>query len=607
MIFLTATRKLWEILPLSSRRRLLWLWAFLTLTSFVEAVGMLCWYPIVVLVSDRGALRKEPVLAALHRWLGFRSDGAFIGAMSLAVILVIVVVTATRLRAKLITARFTWAERTRFGERLLASYLHQPFEWFLVRNSADLAREVTSEVARVVDGCLMTLFRVYSSVVLTAVMLVGVMLIDPWIALVSLAVVGGLFVAVYGSVKERLTSVGRERITRSHAVARGVTEAIAAVKEARMPPWSGDFIETVQRNQERLMELALTEQVLSSVPGQLTEISSKLGILAVALYLVLVDHRQALALVAVYVVAVARIAPKVHAMYRDMARLRLFLPLLDRFHGYLKDVPEVIAGHQERLALVDRVRLEGVGYRYPERDTEVLQDVSLELPRGTSLALVGETGAGKSTLADIFAGLLEPRSGRVLVDGEPLDAERRRRWRNNLGYVPQQVYLTEASVRRNIALGVPEGEVDEAAVRAAAAAASIDEFVLSLPQGYDTILGERGYSISGGQRQRIAIARALYHDPEVVILDEATSALDNLTEGVVLRAVSQLAARKTLVVIAHRLTTVQHCDRICFLAHGRVVASGGYRELLETCPGFAALVEAGGLEETAGADPAPAA
>ena len=201
------------------------------------------------------------------------------------------------------------------------------------------------------------------------------------------------------------------------------------------------------------------------------------------------------------------------------------------------------------------------------------------------MALVGKSGAGKTTLADLIAGLLEPREGCVTIDGRILTPERIAGWQMNVGYVPQNIYLLDDTVRRNIAFGLPDEEIDEAALRRAAVMANIHEFVLKeLDKGYDTNLGERGISISGGQRQRIGIARALYPDPEVLILDEATSSLDNPTESAILEALQQLARKKTLIVIAHRLSTIQVCDTVCFLEEGRLAARGPFTELMKSLP-----------------------
>jgi ABC-type multidrug transport system fused ATPase/permease subunit len=233
------------------------------------------------------------------------------------------------------------------------------------------------------------------------------------------------------------------------------------------------------------------------------------------------------------------------------------------------------------MAFRTGISLENVSYRYPTGHADALSDVSLTMPHGSSVGLVGGSGAGKSTLVDIILGLLDPSSGRVTVDGVDIGSNVRG-WQDQVGYVPQSIFLCDDTLRRNVAFGIPDGRVDEAAVRRALRAAQLEDFVAALPQGLDTTVGERGMKLSGGQRQRIGIARALYHDPQVLVLDEATSALDTETEKGVMEAVNALHGAKTLIIIAHRLTTVANCDLLYKLENGRVVQSGSFAEVVST-------------------------
>jgi ABC-type multidrug transport system fused ATPase/permease subunit len=238
------------------------------------------------------------------------------------------------------------------------------------------------------------------------------------------------------------------------------------------------------------------------------------------------------------------------------------------------------------------IRLENLGFRYPQDTTDSLRDVSLEIPRGARVAFVGSSGAGKTTLANLVLGLLQPTSGRILVDGVDV-RENLRAWQDHLGYIPQDIFLIDDTIRRNVAFGLPDEQIDDAAVWRALEAAQLTAFVRELSSGLDAQVGERGVRISAGQRQRIGIARALYHDPDVLVLDEATAALDNETERLFVAAINSLARRKTILIIAHRLSTVRDCDTIYLMQNGRVAASGTFDQLLAAEPAFSQLVEAG--------------
>jgi ABC-type multidrug transport system fused ATPase/permease subunit len=306
-------------------------------------------------------------------------------------------------------------------------------------------------------------------------------------------------------------------------------------------------------------------------------------------------------LVGVYVVAGHRLFPCFQHIYQGVSGLRADGPVV---HALYTDLSDTGGGDGSSLETPDSltklpfrkaIELQDLTFTYPGSENPALKGVNLKIPCGTSVAFVGETGAGKTTLADIIIGLLPSQKGRLLVDGVELTENILRRWRANIGYVPQHIYLMDDTIARNIAFGVPDSKIDHAAVEWAARIANLHDFVINeLPDGYDTVVGERGIRLSGGQRQRIGIARALYHDPELLVLDEATSALDNATEDAVQKAIDQAAEAKTLIIIAHRLSTVRNCDLVYVLKKGRLVAQGNYETLLDGSPQFRALALAKG-------------
>ena len=290
--------------------------------------------------------------------------------------------------------------------------------------------------------------------------------------------------------------------------------------------------------------------------------------------------------------------PALQGIYGQLARLRYTEPTLDNLHRDTQALGFVEESNHacERMGLKSNFELCDVQYSYPSARRATLQHMNLSIPARTTVALVGSSGSGKTTVADLFLGLLRPDAGCLKVDGQEITVTNIRAWQRTLGYVPQHIYLTDETVAANIAFGLPGNKIERAKVERAARIANLHEFVMAeLPDGYDTTVGERGVRLSGGQRQRIGIARALYHDPEVIILDEATSALDNQTERVVMDAVSNLSHSKTVILIAHRLTTVQQCDRIYVLEHGRIVGCGSYDQLMTSNEIFRQI--AGAIEQ----------
>jgi ABC-type multidrug transport system fused ATPase/permease subunit len=274
--------------------------------------------------------------------------------------------------------------------------------------------------------------------------------------------------------------------------------------------------------------------------------------------------------------AAFRLMPSVNRMLAAVHSLRFGLPVIDTLHAELKlAVPEAIGRHSSFIPFHARLELEQVTYTYPSVTEPALKDISLAIQRGESVGFIGTSGAGKSTLVDILLGLLTPDSGVVRVDGEDIH-HALRNWQDQIGYVPQSIFLTDDTLARNVAFGLSNAQIDEVAMWQAIRAAQLDEFVHSLPQGLNTLVGERGVRLSGGQRQRIGISRALYHDPAVLVLDEATSSLDTATEHDVMQAVNALRGRKTIIVVAHRLSTVEHCDRLYRLERGHITGQGNY-------------------------------
>jgi ATP-binding cassette, subfamily B, bacterial PglK len=309
--------------------------------------------------------------------------------------------------------------------------------------------------------------------------------------------------------------------------------------------------------------------------------------------------QKALPVLALYAMAGYRLLPALQQVYAQLTNLRFAGPTLDRLHADITQLEpsstragDAAAG--SRLPLRKELVLENVSYSYPGTERPVLDNLTLHIPAGTTVGLVGATGSGKTTTVDVILGLLRPQMGRVLVDSTVITDQNVRDWQRIIGYVPQSVYLSDESIAANIAFGQTKDQIDMAAVERAARIAHLHDFVTGeLKHGYETRVGDRGIRLSGGQLQRIGIARALYHDPEVLILDEATSALDTVTESLVMNTVHDLAQRKTIIIIAHRLSTVRKCDQIFVLESGKVVERGTFDSLLERDFRFQALVVSG--------------
>ena len=591
-----VVRKLFDLLSPGERGRLYLLFLALFVMAGIEMVGIASILPFMAVVSSPAVVRSNRWLKLSYDYFGFTSLHGYLLFLG-TVVLVLMVCT------NLFKAFYTWASlkydnnlNYTLGRRLLACYLQRPYEFFLSRNSTELGKNVLAEVRDVVIGVLSPGMQVLASSLLCLFILVLLMAVDPMIALAITAVLGGVYGLVYLAARRRLLEVGAQQVEANTLKYRFAGEALSGIKDLKILGKEWVFLERYAQQARRHAAANVSAGVIAQLPRHALEIIAFGGILLIVLSSLRSEQEVAkvVPILSVYAFAGYRLLPALQNIFSGVSSVRVGLPRLevlheDLLHGTGADTEGPGTGALLPLPLRQSLMVEEVGFRYQGTKEAVLNGFSLEVLPNTSIGLVGPTGSGKTTAVDLILGLLAPTSGRLLVDGAELTGERLRRWQRNLGYVPQQIFLSDDSIARNIAFGVPEAEVDLDAVHRAARIANLHQFVENeLPEGYDTVIGERGVRLSGGQRQRIGIARALYSNPEVLIMDEATSALDGVTEEAVMDALRTLSGTKTVILIAHRLTTVKECDVIYLMERGRIVNQGTYQDLLKSSSWFQA-------------------
>jgi ABC-type multidrug transport system fused ATPase/permease subunit len=387
-----------------------------------------------------------------------------------------------------------------------------------------------------------------------------------------------------------LRRIGKIRLQANRERYHAVQESMGGVKELKIIGLEDIYLARFRAAAYRMARLQTTSDILGNTPRYVLEGIALGGMILLVLVLLIQrggDLTSMVPTLGVIAAAGLRLIPALQNIYQLFTVIRQGEASLQSIHADMTGLDQdnyLNRSKQESLParpLTRRLELEGIHFAYPGTERSALRGLDLAIEANTTIGIVGGTGAGKTTLVDIILGLLDPSEGVMRVDGEPVTPETRRAWQKTLGYVPQTIFLSDGTVAENIAFGLPHDKIDLAAVERAARVAALHDFVMKeLPDGYETKVGERGVRLSGGQRQRVGIARALYHDPATLILDEATSALDNLTERAVMEAVHNIAGRKTIVMIAHRLSTVRNCDRIFLLRNGQVVASGRFEDLV---------------------------
>ena len=595
-------RKLLGILTRRERRNFFIVLFLVLIMGFVETIGVAAIVPFMLVLADPTAIERRSSLNEIYTTLNFTDPHAFMIFLGVTVFTVIVGGLLLKAYAFYTVYKFTMMRSYTISNRMLRGYLFQPYTWFLNRHSAEIGANILGDVAKVTTKSLLPAMKVlaYGTVVLGLITLL--IIIRPAVAFAAAVLLGGSYALVYVVVRKYLHRLGHERHVANKQRFQIAGEALGGIKDVKLLGLEEAFLNRYRKPALEVSRHDATSTILADLPHYLLEAVAFGGMLAFVLYLLVTGSGSLSSIVpilAVYAFASIRIFPALQRIYNSLANMRFSQPTLDRLYEDIKAAEANMLTMPPReknvvaMRLTEGLELEDIHYTYPQAERPALRGLTLAIPARGTIGIVGGTGAGKTTAIDIVLGLLNPDQGRLLVDGVPVTSANLRAWQRSIGYVPQQIFLTDDTVSANIAFGHEANEIDQAAVERAAKIAEIHDFVLSdMPQGYATSVGERGVRLSGGQRQRIGIARALYHDPDVLILDEATSALDNLTERAVMDAVHNLGHAKTIIMIAHRLTTVRDCDTIFMLENGQVVAAGSYDDLIETNRQFRALAGA---------------
>jgi ABC-type bacteriocin/lantibiotic exporter with double-glycine peptidase domain len=592
-VLLEAYRRIYEILPRRARRDAQVVLFFMVVNGVFELAGVTGILPLMVAATDPEASRKNSFLAWLHGQYEFDSHSEFLLVLALGMICLFAFINICGALNYWLACRFGEDVRHHVSQKILRRYLSKSYSWLLSANSSELVKNVLYEVDVVSREVVIRLVQIATYTISSVLIFGGLLYLEPVVAISTVIILTFVYKLIFEFFKSKLARIGEQRVVANTERYKVVSEAISAVREARAFSHRPYFLSAHERPSKNYRDVQVSHSLMAEMPRYVTETLAVTAILGVMVYLVLRGNPTVLPLLALYIMATWRLVPAVQSIYRSLTRIQFHLPALREIHEHLaapqEDGWEI--DDAPALAMQTELELVGVDFQYRSAERPTLTNISLKLARNRSLALVGRTGEGKSTLADVIAGLLIPNSGEIKVDGLVLDSQSTARWRRSVGTVPQEIFLLDDTVRRNIALGIPDSEIDDDKVANAARIAQIHEFISeNLEHGYDSRLGERGVSLSGGQRQRIGIARSLYQAPEVLILDEATSSLDKMTERSVMDAIQGLLGNQTLILIAHRLSTVKMCDLVCVIEEGQIRALDTFENLEQTDELFRELV-----------------
>ena len=574
-------------------RRRAWAVAGLTVgMALVEMLGVASIMPFVGVLAKPEIIQTNRYVSAIYATLGFESLERFLVFLGAATFVLLIGSTALRALTLWAQLKFTNNQNHLLAQRLFSGYLGQPYEWFLNRHSSGFSAKILSEVTYVVQGAFFVAMVLLANVCVSLFLVLLLFAVDPLLAVGMAGLIGLTYVSVFQIARRYLVRAGAERGAANEARFRVLNEAFGGIKEIKIGGLERTFARRFRTPSQLLARHSVSTMMISEFPSYFMQALILGGMVLVLVYLIGARGgvQEALPFVALYALAGYRLMPALQGIYRGVTQLKVMMPsalALSRDLNEVAPAAEVVERDAPseiavRWQFCSKLELKAVSYKYPQAVSWALDGVTLEIPAFTTVGLVGPTGSGKTTLIDLILGLIRPTAGELLADGVPITAANMQEWQQLIGYVPQSIFVSDDTVAANIAFGVRKDCIDMNAVIRAARVARLHEFVETLPSGYQTSVGENGVRLSGGQRQRIGIARALYHDPEILIFDEATSALDSVTEHGVMDAIHDLARKKTIILIAHRLNSVRECDCIYLLEQGRITASGRYEDLVES-------------------------
>lgn len=584
-------RLLWDLLDHDERVAAIRVFAVAVLAALSSSVMVASIMPFLTVLADPAAIRETGYLADLYDRYDFTSPYDFLFALGLGSLIVIVFSIALQMLNIYLSSRFAMMRIHSLSRKLLAAYLGQPYEYFLNHNSGTMSTRVLSEAQEVVQRFILPTTEFLTSI-LTIIALVGLLLwVDPVVAIAAFGVLGGTYGGIFFFSRMQINRAGTVRARTNSERYRFAMESFGGIKEIKLLGRERNYVERYSAPAHEMSKALVRVQIISQTPYYTIQAVAFGGVILLCMLLISpigLTGGNALAtilpLLGVFAFAGQRMMPELGKMYQAITRIQATRAAIELLHTDLmeaRDNPELPKQPPPRVHLGKELRFSGVTYRYPGADQAGVTDIDLSIRAGEKIGIVGGTGAGKTTFADLVLGLLAPNQGTISADGTAITRDNVRGWQQSVGYVPQDIFLSDASIAENIALGLPPEEVDLARVEEAARAAQIHAFIdEDLPERYDTHVGERGVRLSGGQRQRIGIARALYHDAELIVFDEATSALDNMTESEVMGAIDALPGDKTVMMIAHRLSTVERCDRIIVMERGRIVGCDSWSNLM---------------------------
>ena len=578
---------LFNLLSPYQRKRFYVLQLFVILMTIVEILGVASIIPFMALVGDMAQLQQDTFIAKFYQMSGINSESQFVFVLGICVLIMLFISMVISVFTVWGLSMFANKIGTEIADRLYAHYLNQDWLFHASGSSAQLTKKIATETMRVTGAVLVPLMQLNSKVILSLLMSISIFVYDPKVAAIGLSIFAISYFFLFKGVRNRLNKNGIAISEVNEERFRLMNEGFGGIKDVLLMGRDNDFINRFNKTGKTLAYSQGINAALAQAPRYFVELLAFGSMISLILYLI-ASHNgnlgMILPIISVYAIGTIKLLPAFQQIYSSIAIIRANIPAFESIQQDLYDslIRAETSKKVEKSYLYPKkeISLEKVRFTYPNKKDPALDGLSISIPINSVIGIVGPSGSGKSTLIDILLGLIEPDQGKLKIDNKIIDIKNCRSWQNTIGFVAQSIFLSEGSIAENVAFGIPNNEIDYKQVEYALKLAHLTELTKSLKEGIHTKVGERGIQLSGGQRQRIGIARALYHKAEVLVFDEATSSLDGITEKMIMEAIHNFSGQKTIILIAHRLKTVQKCNKIFFIDNGKVADQGTYDELI---------------------------
>ncbi|WP_394180940.1 ABC transporter ATP-binding protein [Marinomonas posidonica] len=591
-------KQIFSVLLPSERKQFYILQLLVVFMAFTELLGIASIAPFMALVGDISLLDKPGFVSNLYLWSGLKDPMDFLFFTGLSVLLLLAFSTIISMLTIWKLSLYGARVGIEIADRLYEYYMRQEWLFHSIGSSASLTKKVSTEAVRVSDSIIQPLMLINSKLVLAIFISVSIFIYDPIVAIGGLLLFSLSYFLLYRLVRRKLDDNGKEMSDVYTERFRLMNEGFGGIRDVILLNRNESFILRFKKSGRALACARGENFAISQVPRYFMELIAFGAMIILVLFLIKLHQGElgaVLPILGVYALASFKLLPALQQVYSGMAQIKgnlaAFEAIKDDLYQSLTNTESNIKPIEDCISLKKKIVLKDICFQYPGKDKLALDKVNIVVPANNIIGIVGSSGSGKSTTIDLLLGLLSPMSGKLYIDEVELTLNNKRNWQDKVGFVPQSIYLSEGTIAENVAFGVPFSKIDLSQVKKALSLAHLTELVDQLPRGVNTQVGERGVQLSGGQRQRIGIARALYHEANVLVFDEATSALDGITEKIIMEAIHDFCGQKTIVMIAHRLKTIKKCNIIYMMEDGKVVDKGTYEELLSCNAKFKEMAE----------------